>query len=175
MFRLLAIAVALVVAVILILAATKPSTYHVERSISISAPPQKTANLVDDFHLWDRWSPWAKLDPEMKVTYSGPQSGIGSIYHWKGNSKVGEGEMEILSVEPGKTTIRLDFLKPFEGNNTTVFYFAGNPDGPVTVRWTMDGPANFMTRVMLVFTSMDKMIGPDFEQGLANLKTAAER
>ena len=174
MLKLIAVVVVLAVAIILILAATKPATFHVERSIAIAAPPEKIAAFVTDFHHWDAWSPWAKLDPAMQVTYSGPDSGTGSIYHWRGNSKVGEGEMEILAATPEKTNIRLDFIKPFEGKNTATFYYSGSPAGPTTVRWTMDGPSSFMTKLMMVFTSMDKMVGPDFDRGLTNLKSAAE-
>src|SRR5258705_497684 len=160
---------------ILILAAMKPSTFIVERSVSINAPPEKIAPLINDFHSWDTWSPWAKLDPAMKTVYSGAPSGVGAIYEWEGNSKVGKGRMEVTSIQPAKTTIKLDFLKPFEGHNTADFVL--EPQGSATrVTWVMYGPLNFIPgKLMSVFTTMDKMIGDDFQRGLANLKVAAEK
>jgi carbon monoxide dehydrogenase subunit G len=166
--------IVLAVVCILIAASTQPSDFRVERSITIDAPPAKVAALINDFHNWPAWSPWAKLDPAMKTTYSGPASGPGSIYEWEGNSKVGQGRMEILTVEPAKTSIKLDFLKPFEGHNTANFLL--QPEGTGTrVTWVMDGPmAFFPGKIMSVFTTMDKMIGPDFIKGLTSLKSAAE-
>ena len=163
------------VVVVLVIASTKPATFRVQRSISINASPQQVAALINDFHNWDAWSPWAHLDPTMKTTYSGPASGVGSVYEWEGNSKVGQGHMEILATQPTDTTIKLDFLKPFEGHNTTDFILV--PEGPATrVDWVMVGPmALFPGKVMSVFTTMDKMIGPDFEKGLAQMKATAEK
>jgi uncharacterized protein YndB with AHSA1/START domain len=174
MFKTIGLIIVLAVAAILLLASTKPSNFRVERSTTIAAPPEKVAALIDDFHQWDAWSPWAHLDPIMKTTYSGPPSGVGSVYEWEGNSKVGKGRMEILAIEPTKTTIELDFLKPFESQNTADFVL--EPQGTTTrVNWIMNGPLRFFPgRVMSVFTSMDKVIGPDFDKGLANLKAAAE-
>jgi hypothetical protein len=164
-------------AIILILAATKPDTFRVERSITINAPSNEVATLINDFHHWQIWSPWAHIDPKMKTTYSGPTAGVGSVYEWEGNAKVGKGRMEILSVEPTQTSIKLDFLKPFEGHNTADFILT--PQTPATatrVDWMMSGPSPFFpSKIMGVFIAMDKMIGPDFEKGLANLKGAAER
>jgi Polyketide cyclase / dehydrase and lipid transport len=167
--------VILSVAAILIVALTKPSTFRVERSVTINASPEKVAGLISDFHQWDAWSPWAKLDPAMKTTYSGPASGPGSVYEWEGNSKVGKGRMEILSTDPAQTSIKLDFLKPFESHNTSDFVL--EPQGTGTrVNWIMYGPMEYFPgKIMSVFTSMDKMIGPDFEKGLASMKTAAEQ
>jgi uncharacterized protein YndB with AHSA1/START domain len=175
MLKFLGLVVVLAIAVIFILALTKPSTFRVERSVTINASPEKVATLINDFHQWDAWSPWAKLDPTMKTTYSGPASGPGAVYEWEGNSKVGKGRMEILSVDPTKTTIKLDFLKPVEGHNITDFVLT--PQGTATrVDWIMNGPMDlFPGKLMSVFTSMDKMIGPDFDKGLAQLKSAAEQ
>ncbi len=164
------------IAAILILAAMKPSTFIVERSVTINAPPEKIAPLIDDFHNWDRWSPWARLDPAMKTTYSGAPSGAGSIYEWEGNSKVGKGRMEMRVVKPLKTSIKLDFLKPFAGHNTADFVLV--PEGATATRvtWVMYGPLDFVPgKLMSVFTSMDNLIGDDFQRGLAGLKTAAEK
>lgn len=167
--------VLLVIAAIFVLALTKPNTFRVERSITINTSPEKIAALINDFHQWNAWSPWAKLDPAMKTTYSGPASGPRAVYEWEGSSKVGKGRMEILSVEPQKTSIKLDFLKPFEGHNIADFVL--EPQGSSTrVNWIMYGPLNLIPgKLMSVFTTMDKMIGPDFDKGLANMKTAAER
>lgn len=175
MLKVIGLVILLVIAGILILALTKPSAFRVERSITINASPAKIAALINDFHNWNEWSPWAKLDPDMNTAYSGPASGPGAVYEWEGDSKVGKGRMEILSAEPAKSTIRLDFLKPFEGHNTAEFLL--EPQGAAThVRWIMYGPITFFPgKLMSVFSSMDKMIGGDFDKGLVNLKAAAER
>lgn len=171
-----AIGVLAVVAVITILciAATRPPTFHVERSAVIAAGPDKIDPLLNDFHNWQQWSPWAHLDPEMRETYSGAIAGKGAVYEWQGDHKVGKGRMEILTAQPTITSIRLDFLSPFESHNTTNFVLL--PQGPSTrVTWMMDGPNTYMSKLMSVFVPMDKIVGKDFENGLANLKTAAER
>ena len=175
MLKLIGGIVLLAIVIILILASTKPSTFRVERSITINASPEKVAALINDFHNWNAWSPWAKLDPDMKTTYFGPASGPGSVYEWEGNSKVGKGRMEILSTDPAKTSIKLDFLKPFEGHNTADFLL--QPEGPGTrVTWVMYGPMKFFPgKIMSVFTTMDNVIGTDFEKGLASLKSLAEK
>ncbi|WP_433965791.1 SRPBCC family protein [Tunturiibacter gelidiferens] len=174
MFKAIGLIVVLAVAAILLLTFTRPSSFRVERSTTIAAPPEKISALIDDFHQWNAWSPWAHLDPDMKTTYSGPSSAVGSVYEWEGNSKVGKGRMEILAIEPAKTTIKIDFLKPFESHSTADFVL--EPQGSDTrVNWIMNGPMRFFPgRVMSVFTSMDKVVGPDFDKGLANMKAAAE-
>lgn len=174
MLKTAAIVLVMAVMALLIFAAMKPPTYHVERSTTIAAAPEKITSLVDDFHNWDQWSPWAKLDPKMHVSYSGAAAGQGAIYEWQGNSKVGKGRMEILAAEPTLTSIKLDFLSPFESHNHTNFVL--QPQGSSTlVTWTMDGPNTYMGKLMSVFVSTDKMIGKDFETGLSQLKSAAER
>lgn len=173
MLKYIAIAVGLLVIVVLIVAEMQPSTYHVERTTTIAASPEKIHPLVDDFHNWQQWSPWATLDPNMKVTYSGPSSGPGAVYEWVGNSKVGKGRMEILASQTTETSIKLDFLAPFTSHNKTNFIL--EPQGAATrVTWTLDGPTTFVGRVMGIFVSMDKMVGKDFENGLGKLKTSAE-
>ena len=175
MLKKIAIVVLILIAAILAFAATKPNDFRVERSASIQAPPEKIFPLIDDFHNWPAWSPWEKLDPAMQRTLSGPASGPGAVYAWKGNSKVGQGRMEILqAAAPSRVAIKLDFLEPFEGHNTTEFVL--QPQGSATqVNWAMYGPNTYMGKLMSVFMSMDKMIGKDFEAGLANLKAAAEK
>ena len=175
MLKTLAIAVVLVIAGVLLFATTRPDTFSVQRTTTIHAPADKVFALVNDFHRWAEWSPWEKLDPEMKRTFGGPPAGPGSTYEWVGNSKVGAGRMEILTAAPaGKVDIKLDFIKPFEGHNVAEFTLT--PKGENTeVLWVMHGPAPFITKLMGVFVSMDSMIGKDFEAGLANMKGAAEK
>jgi hypothetical protein len=175
MLKWIGVLAVIAIAIVLIVAAMKPSTFVVERSVTINATPEKIAPFINDFHNWNSWSPWAKLDPAMKTTYSGAPTGVGSIYEWEGNSKVGKGRMEVISIQPAKTSIKLDFLKPFEGHNTSDFVL--QPEGSATrVTWVMYGPLNFVPgKLMSVFITMDKMIGDDFQKGLANLKAASEK
>jgi hypothetical protein len=171
----IAVVVALAIAVILILAAMKPSTFSVRRAATMNAPAEKIFAVLGDFHQWRGWSPWENKDPEMKRTYEGPERGKGAIYAWDGNKNVGSGRMEILeATTPSKILIKLDFFKPFEGHNTAEFTMS--PQGSATnVDWVMRGPAPFMFKVMDIFMSCDNMIGKDFEAGLVNLKTLVEK
>lgn len=166
---------AVVAAVVLILAASKPDSFRVERKATVKADPGKVFPCINDFHNWAAWSPFEKIDPNMRKTFSGAANGKGAVYEWSGNNKAGTGRMEILeSSAPSKVTIKLDFLKPFEGHNTSEFTMS--PKGDSTeVTWAMHGPSAFMMKVMHVFVSMDKMMGKDFEEGLANLKAVAEK
>jgi len=164
----------LLVAIVALLgyAWTRPDTYTVTRSAVVPAPPERVFALIDDFHHWAEWSPWQKLDPAMRATYSGPASGVGAVYAWEGNKQVGKGRMEITeSMPPRKVGIKLDFIEPFASNNTTDLTLAAEGTG-TRVTWTMTGNHNFMSKLMSVFVSMDAMIGKDFERGLDNLKTA---
>lgn len=149
-------------------------SFKVERSITVQAPAQSIYNEIADFHNWTGWSPWEDLDPNLSRTYSGASSGEGAVYNWSGNRKAGEGRMEITEVaEPTKVQVALDFLKPFKSSSVTTF--ALQPEGASTrVTWTMTGAKTLTTRLIGLFTSMDKMIGPDFEKGLARLKAVAE-
>ena len=169
-----AVVFGILLAAILGYAATKPGTFLVRRARSIQAPPEKIFELINDFHRWASWSPYEKLDPTMKKTFSGASSGKGAVYAWEGNSKAGEGRMEITDTSPGsKVTIKLDFLKPFEGHNTAEFTV--EPQGEFTnVTWAVFGPVPYVMKVMSIFFSMDKLLGKDFETGLANLKAIAE-
>jgi hypothetical protein len=170
------VALALVVFIVAVLmyAATRPDTLHVERSATVNASPEKIFPLINDFHSWTSWSPYEKKDPAMKRTYSGAPAGKGAIYEWDGNSEVGSGRMEITdATAPLKIVIKLDFIKPFEGHN--IAQFTMQPGGGATnVVWSMDGPSAYLGKVIGVFMNMDRMIGTDFEAGLANLKTLAE-
>jgi uncharacterized protein YndB with AHSA1/START domain len=162
------------VAAVLVLAARKPATFRIARSTRIAAPPERIFELIEDFRAWSAWSPWERMDPDLKRTHSGAPRGRGAVYAWKGNRKVGQGRMEIVDAPASsRATIRLDFLKPFEAHNTAEFTLV--PQGDATeVTWAMTGPNVFMGKVMGVFVDMDRMIGRDFERGLANLKAVAE-
>ena len=175
MIKTIGIVVVILIAAVLIFAATKPDSFSVQRATSIKAAPEKIFALLDDFHNWGVWSPWEKMDPSMKRTFNGPANGKGSVYAWEGNSKVGQGRMEITdALPPSQVTIKLDFIKPFEGHNVAEFVL--EPKGDSTnVTWTMRGPSPYIAKLMSVFFSMDSMIGKDFEAGLANLKAAAEK
>jgi hypothetical protein len=174
MIKIILIIVIMLVAALLAYAATKPDTFHIQRSANIKAPPEKIFALIEDFHSWSAWSSWEKMDPAMKRTYSGSANGTGAVYAWKGNNKVGEGRMEITDTSPpSKVTIKLDFIKPFEGHNIAEFTL--DPKGDSTnVTWAMHGPTPYMAKVMHIFFNMDKMIGKEFEAGLGNLKTIVE-
>ena len=148
-------------------------TFVVERRQLIAAPPAAIRERIVDFRRWQAWSPWEELDPQLQRSYSGAESGVGAVYEWRGNRKAGQGRMEITEDADDHVTIDLRFLKPFKSTSTTTFSFRAADRGTDTA-WTMRGPKTLMTRVMGLFTSMDKMVGPDFEKGLAALKADAE-
>jgi uncharacterized protein YndB with AHSA1/START domain len=175
MLKITAIIVAVLIAVVLIFAATKPDTFRVQRAASIKAPPEKVFALINDFKRWDAWSPWEKKDPAMKRTWGAVTSGKGAKYAWEGNKDVGQGSMEIAeSVAPSKITLKLDFVKPFEAHNIVVFTL--EPKGGTTnVTWVMEGPVPYFAKIIHVFLDMDSMVGKDFEAGLASLKVIAEK
>jgi len=174
-FAAIAIVLVIAIAIVLRLAAAKPNTFSVRRETTVRAPPEKIFPLIDDFHQWATWSPYESKDPAMKRTYSGATSGKGAVYAWDGNKNVGSGRMEILeAAAPAKIIIKLDFFRPFEGHNSAEFTML--PQGDATrLTWLMHGPAPFMSKLMQVFMNMDKMIGKDFEIGLANLKKLTEK
>ena len=148
-------------------------SYTVERSITVNAPAPRVHGLVDDFHSWTSWSPWEDLDPALQRTYTGPERGVGAHYAWSGNRKAGAGSMEITRSTPEEIAIALEFLKPFKSSPTTAFSFTPNGDETV-VTWTMSGEQKGLMSVFGKFMSMEKLIGPDFEKGLARLKAVAE-
>jgi hypothetical protein len=171
----IAIIVAILIAAILIYAATKPDTFVVQRMTSVQAPPEKIFPLINEFDNWISWSPYEKRDPALKRTRSGPRSGKGAVYEWDGNNNIGKGRMEIIDAPaPSKVVIKLDFFRPFEAHNTAEFTL--QPQGDATnVTWAMQGPNRFIGKLMSVFINMDKMVGKDFETGLANMKAVAEK
>ncbi len=169
------IVILIAIAAVLGYAATKPDTFQVQRKAVIAAPPEKIFAMIEDFHRWNEWSPWEKLDPAMTRTFGGPAAGVGATYAWTGNSDVGEGRMEIVeSTPPSKIRIRLNFIKPFESNNVSEFVLAPK-DGGTEVTWTMQGSQLYVSKLVDTFVSMDAMIGKDFEKGLAEMGAAAAR
>ena len=162
------------IAGVLIVAATRPDVFRVERSTSIKAPPDKIFSYINDFKQWGAWSPWEKKDPALKRSY-GSTSGKGATYAWEGNKDVGVGSMEIAeSIPPSRVAIKLNFVKPFEANNDVVFTL--EPRGDTTdVRWAMRGNIPYFAKIIHLFFDMDRMVGSDFESGLAALKAAAEK
>ncbi|WP_296738665.1 SRPBCC family protein [Mesorhizobium sp.] len=169
------IIVIVVIAAVLIYAATQANDFVVSRSASIKAPAEAIFPLINDFRRWPEWSPYEKLDPQMKRTLSGAEAGKGAAYAWEGNNKAGIGRMEIAnSVSPLLVALRLDFEKPFRANNTVDFTLAPGGDA-TTVTWAMKGARPFIAKLMGLFMNFDKMIGKDFEAGLANLKRVTER
>jgi uncharacterized protein YndB with AHSA1/START domain len=175
MLKIAALFVAGVVVVVLVIAASRPDTFRIERTLAMKAPPEKVFAHVADFKSWPEWSPWEHRDPNMKRTFSASTSGVGSSYAWEGNKQVGTGRMEFAEVNaPRELRIKLDFLKPFEAHNIAEFSF--KPQGEQTVvNWSMHGPQPFLAKVMCLFMDMEKMVGPDFEAGLARLKAVSEK
>jgi dipeptidyl aminopeptidase/acylaminoacyl peptidase len=153
---------------------TRPAAFSVERSVTIQAPADIAFAQVNDFHRWGAWSPWDKMDPHMTRAYTGADAGLDAVYEWSGNDKVGQGRMTIQESKPSELVrIRLEFLKPFETTNTTTFAFAPAGNG-VTVTWRMEGKNGFMGKAFSLVMDMDKMVGKDFESGLASMKKVAE-
>jgi uncharacterized protein YndB with AHSA1/START domain len=175
MFKIIAIVVVVVLAAVLIYAASRPDTFRVERSAIIETPPEKVFALINDLHGMNTWSPYENKDPAMKRAYSGAASGQGAVYAWDGNKEVGSGNIEITeSSPPSKVTMKLNMIKPFETQN--IVEFTLQPQGGTTnVTWAMHGPSPYISKVIGLFCNMDRMIGKDFETGLANLKTVAEK
>jgi uncharacterized protein YndB with AHSA1/START domain len=174
MLKIIAIVVVVAILAVLAFAATRPNTFRVARSTVIKAPPERIYPLIEDFHKWRGWSPYENLDPVLTRTYGGPTRGVGSTYAWVGN-KAGAGRMEIVrAAAPSELNISLDFTKPFEAHHKAIFTLV--PEGDATrVTWAMEGASPFMFKLMGLVFNMDKMIGKDFETGLAGLKAEAEK
>jgi hypothetical protein len=166
--------IAIVVIGVLAYAATLPDAFRVERSISITAPPEKIFPLINELKTMNEWNPFAKQDPSIKITYSGPASGKGAAHAWT-SERAGEGRLEITdSVSPSQVNMRLDMIKPMEGHNAIVFALQPQSGG-TNVRWAMSGEYNFITKVVALLFNMDRMIGGEFEKGLSDLKAMAEK
>jgi len=169
------IALAAIVVIMIGIVAMRPSDFRISRSKLVSAPPSAAFALVNDHHYWGDWSPWEKQDPDLKKTYEGPTSGVGAIYRWSGNNKVGEGSNTITESRPSEVIrMKLEFLRPFKATNAVEFTF--QPQNEQTlVTWTMTGRYNFMAKAMGLFMNMGKMIGDSFDEGLTKLKSLVER
>lgn len=174
MLKNILIAIVAIVLMFVAIVAMQPSTFRIVRTATIAAPPAAVFAQVNDLHKWEAWSPWAKLDPAMKITYEGAPAGTGAIHTWSGNRDVGEGRLTITDSRPSDLIrMRLEMLKPFAATNTVEFSF--NPEGNATVvTWSMTGESNFIAKAIHLFMNVDKMVGGDFEKGLAQLKTVAE-
>lgn len=162
-----------VLALFLIYVATRPAGFTITRSTIIPATPDELFPYANDLHRFQDWSPWAKLDPNSKITFEGPENGVGSSLAWAGNNKVGQGKMSITYTQPPQlVTMKLEFLKPMKATNTANFSFTPDAQGTL-VTWSMSGENGFMGKLFGVIVNCDKMVGGQFEQGLANLKALA--
>ena len=174
MLKIALIALAVIVAVLLVVVAMQPADFRVARSATMSAPAQAVFTQVDDLRRWEAWNPWQKKDPAMKLTFAGPPAGPGASYSWAGNNEVGEGRLTITESRPNDLVlIKLEFLKPFTATNTATFTFkpAGNQ---TAVTWSMEGRKNFLAKALHLVMNMDKMVGGEFEKGLADMKAVVE-
>lgn len=175
MLKKIALTVVAAVAILLVVIATRPANFKIERTASMSAPSWLVFGLVNDFRQWHVWSPWEKLDPTMKKTFSEKSSGEGATYGWVGNDEVGEGRMTITEAKPGQyVKLKLEFLKPWTATNQTTFTFTSQKTGSTLVSWVMEGENDFMGKAFSLFADMDAMVGKDFEIGLATMGTVAE-
>jgi uncharacterized protein YndB with AHSA1/START domain len=174
MLKKILIALAAIIAVFLIVVALQPSESRVERTATITAPPATVFDQVNDFHKWDSWSPWAKIDPNAKITFEGPPSGTGTIMTWAGNNQVGEGKMTLTESRPNELVkINVDIVKPMEGSSTSEFAF--KPGGDQTaVTWSMSGHQNFIAKAMCLVMNGKKMMSDIMDKGLANMKSVVE-
>jgi uncharacterized protein YndB with AHSA1/START domain len=176
MLKFIGLIVLLLIVGMLLTAATRPDTFAVQRTAVIKAPPEKVFPHINDFDRWLAWSPWEKKDPAMKRSYGASKSGKGAKYAWEGNSEVGQGSMEIAdSVAPSRVALKLDFVKPFEAHNHVEFVLKSEAGGATHLSWRMEGPVPYFAKIIHLFMDMDKMVGKDFETGLANLKAIAEQ
>lgn len=174
MLKKILIGIAAVIVLFVIVVATRPAEFRIERSTMIAAPPERPFSQVNDFHAWPGWSPWEKLDPGMKRTHGGAPAGVGATYAWMGNDDVGEGRMTIESSDKdAKVGIKLEFIKPFAATNQTTFTFSPSGSG-TKVNWAMEGQNGFMAKAASLFMDMDKLVGADFERGLSSLKVISE-
>ena len=179
MLKIILLAVAVIVVAFLVVAMMQSAEFRVTRSVTISAPAPSVFALVNEMHNWEKWNPWQKVDPAMKVTFSGPPAGVGAGYDWVGNKEVGEGRLGIIESRPSDLVrLKLEFLKPFAATNTAEFTFkpegSGTTGTKTVVTWSMFGNKNFVSKVMGLVMNMDTMVGGQFEKGLADMKATAE-
>lgn len=175
MFKKIILGLVLLVAILVVVISMQPSNFKITRSITINAKPEAAFALVNDFKQWHKWSPWEKLDPDMKKTYEGPASGTGAIYRWEGNNDVGRGDITITESKSAElVAMSLHFIEPWEATNKTEITFQPEGQQQTKVTWTMSGENTFMGKAMGLFINMDKMIGGDFDRGLEKMKEVAE-
>jgi uncharacterized protein YndB with AHSA1/START domain len=175
MFKKFVLFLLVAVGVLAAVVAMQPADFRVSRSATMAAPAATVFEQVNDFHKWEAWSPWAKLDPKAQNTFEGPSSGKGAIFKWSGNDEVGVGQMTITESRPTDLVlIQLDFLKPFEATSQTEFTFKPTPDGKTAVSWTMTGKNNFIGKAFSLVMDCEKMVGPQFDQGLENMRKIVE-
>lgn len=148
--------------------------YTVTRTVTVNAPRERVRALVNDFHAWPTWSPWEGMDPAMRRTYTGPDAGVGATYAWEGNRKAGKGSMTITADGPDQVDIDLHFDKPFPADNRIELVLTPRGATATDVEWRMHGEISGAMRVFSLVKSMDSLVGPDFEKGLATLKRVAE-
>ena len=174
MLRFILISLAVIIVALAVFVAMQPDDFRVTRSATVSAPAAAVFAQVNDLHKWEAWNPWQKKDPAMKLTFAGPPAGPGASYSWAGNNEVGEGRLTITESRPGELVrLKLEFMKPFTATNTANFTF--KPEGDKTaVTWSMEGKNNYLAKALHLVMNMDKMVGGDFEKGLADMKVAAE-
>lgn len=174
MLKIILLALAAGIAVLVIVVAMQPDEFRVSRSATVAAPTAKVFAQVNELRKWEAWNPWGKLDPAAKLAYDGPPAGIGASYHWAGNNQVGEGRLTIVESRANEyLRLKLEFMKPFTATNTGEFIF--RPEGGGTaVTWSMNGRKNFVAKAMHLFFDMDKMVGGQFAKGLADLKAVSE-
>lgn len=165
---------AVILGLLLIIVAARPSDFRVTRSAAMAAPPEQVFPQVNELRNWEAWNPWGKLDPNCKMTYDGPAAGVGASYAWAGNNKVGAGRNTITGSRPNELVrFRLEFARPMKATNIAEFTF--RPDGDQTVvTWTMSGKHNFVGKAFGLVMNCDKMLGGQFEKGLAQMKSLAE-
>lgn len=175
MLRKILIGLAVLVALFIVVVAMQPSEFQVARTATIAAPQAEVFAQVNDLRKWDAWSPWAKLDPDAKINFEGPEAGQGAAMSWAGNDKVGEGKMTIVESKPDEAVkLKVDFVRPFEGTSNSNFAFKPEGDG-TSVTWAMSAHHNFLEKAFCLVMNGKKMIGGDMEKGLAQLKSLAEQ
>ncbi len=174
MIKTLGLVALLLLVGVLVAATFRPDSFRVERSLRIQAPPATVYGLIQDLHQFNRWNPWLRKEPSAQGQYGGPAAGVGSRYGWQGK-ELGQGSMEITTLQPDQQVrMRLDFIKPFEAHHQAIFQITPQADGSSELRWAMEGPSPYVSKLMGLFFNMDRMIGGDFEQGLKNLQELAE-
>jgi len=174
MVRKILVALVVAIAAVLAVAALQPDSFSLQRSTSIAATPERLYPLIADMKAFNTWNPWLRKDPSSELTYQGQPGGVGSAYAWR-SAQLGAGRMEVTELAPnGRVAMKLQFFEPMAATNAVVFSL--QPQGTQTgVTWTMSGPMPYLSKLICLFVSMDRMVGPDFEAGLANLKAEAEK